>query len=159
MRIRRIQGLSRVVITTNLDDYSGDHPSSSLKPGDQTTNIRFLQDGTPVLYYSAPVCPRCFTRNVSRNGTYMREVQGHSVRIQKYICRECSYSFEAKPPEYGYGKHIPDDLKNSTTKARVLSSLGKAAKMCGIFLSFTVSHETVRTSVPEMPDLHEMESS
>lgn len=159
MRIHRIPGISRVVITTNLDDYSGDHPSSPLKPGDQTTNIRFLQDGTPVLYYSAPVCPRCFSRNVSRNGTYMREVQGHSVRIQKYICRECSYSFEARPPGYGYGKHIPEDMKNRTTKARVLSSLRKAAKMCGIFLGFTVSHETVRTSVPEMPDLHEMESS
>lgn len=159
MRIHRIPGISRVVITTNLDDYSGDHPSSPVKMEDQPTNIRFLPDGTPVLYYSTPVCPRCLSRNVSRNGTYMREIQGHSVRIQKYICNGCSFSFEARPPGYGYGKHIPEDVKDRATKARVLSSLRKAASMCRIFLGINVSHETIRTSVPDMPDLHEMESS
>lgn len=136
MRIHRIPGISRVVITTSLDDYSGDHPPSSVKLDEQPTGIRLNSDGTPILYYPVPLCPRCFSRNVSRNGTYMREVQGHSVRIQKYICKECSYSFEARPPGYGYEKHIPEDLKDKTTKARVL-----------------------RTSVPDMPDLHDRESS
>lgn len=157
MRIHRIPGISRVVITTNLDDYSGDHPSSHVKMEDQPVNIRFNSDGIPVLYYSAPVCPRCLSRNVSRNGTYMREVQGHSVRIQKYICNACSYSFEARPPGYGCGKHIPEDMEDGTTKARVLSSLRKAASMCRIFLGINVSHETIRTSVPDMPDDHDKE--
>lgn len=159
MRIRRIPGISRVVITTNLDDYSGDHPSSPLRLEDQPTNIRFSSDGTPILHYRDPICPRCFSRDVSRNGTYMREVQGHSVKIQKYICNACSFSFEARPPGYGYGKHIPEDLREKTMKSRVLSSLRKAAQMCGIFLGTSVSHESVRTSVPDMPFRHERESS
>ncbi|OWP56920.1 MAG: hypothetical protein B2I17_03480, partial [Thermoplasmatales archaeon B_DKE] len=107
MRIHRIPGIRRVVITTNLDDYSGDNPSSPLKIDEQPTGIRFLADGTPILHYSSPLCPRCMSRNISRNGTYIRDVHGHNVRIQKYICRDCSYSFEARPPGYGYGKHIP----------------------------------------------------
>lgn len=159
MRIHRIPGIRRVVITTNLDDYSGDHASSPLKLEEQPTGIRFLADGTPVLHYSCPVCPRCFSRNVSRNGTYMREIQGHTVRIQKYICGDCSYSFEARPPGYGYGKHFPDDLMKKTARSRVLSSLRKAAEMCGIFLGISVSHETVRASIPEIPDGGKMPSS
>ncbi len=159
MRIHRIPGIKRVVITSTLDDYSGDHPSSPIRMEEQTTGIRFFKDNIPILYYHDPICPRCFSSHVSKNGTYMRDVQNHSVRIQKYICMACSYSFETRPPGYGYGKHIPDDLKDKTTGSRVLSSLRKAARMCGIFLGITVSHETVRMSVPDIPDRHGMESS
>ena len=159
MRIHRIPGIRRVVITTNLDDFSGDNPSSPLKLHEQPTNIRFMEDGTPLLHYSSPLCPRCISRNVSRNGTYTRDVHGHTVRIQKYICRDCSYSFEARPPGYGYGKHIPDDLGEKTTESRILSSLRKTARMCRIFLDINVSHETVRVSVPDIPESRRMESS
>ncbi|OWP56678.1 MAG: hypothetical protein B2I17_04570 [Thermoplasmatales archaeon B_DKE] len=61
MRIHRIPGIKKVVITTNLDDYSGDNPSSPLKIDEQPTGIRFLADGTPVLHYSFPLCPRCIS--------------------------------------------------------------------------------------------------
>lgn len=159
MRIHRIPGLKRVIITTSLDDYSGEHASSPLTMDEQPTDLRFCRDNTPLLYYQNPLCPRCFSKHVSMNGTYTRDLQGHQVRMQKYICNDCSYSFEARPPGYSYGKHIPDDLKEKTTKSRVLSSLRKAAKMCGIFLGFAVSHETVRISVPDIPDRRGMESS
>ncbi len=60
--------------------------------------------------------------------------------IQNYICRDRSHSFEAKPPGYGYGKHIPDDVREKTTGSRVPSSLRKTAKMCMIFLGINISH-------------------
>ncbi|QRF75846.1 hypothetical protein Thermo_01353 [Thermoplasmatales archaeon] len=95
MRIHRIPGIKRVVITTNLDDYSSDGPSSPLKIDEQPTGIRFLTDGAPILHYSSSLRPRCMSRNISRNGAYIRDVHGHNVRIQKYICRDCSHSFGA----------------------------------------------------------------
>lgn len=156
MRIHRIPGISRVVVTTNLDDYSG-HPYTPLRMEDQPTSIRFSNDNIPVLFYPDPICPRCFSRKASRNGTYMREIQGNRIRVQKYLCNDCGYSFEARPP--GYGKHISDDLKEKTTKSRVLSSLRKAASMCRIFLGISISHESVRTSVPDIPEPGKMPSS
>lgn len=89
----------------------------------------------------------------------MRDVQGNPVRIQKYICNDCSYSFETGPPGYGYGKHIPDDVMEKTAKSRILSSLRKTAKMCVIFLGMAVSHETVRKSVHGKPEGHKLPSS
>jgi hypothetical protein len=76
MRILRIPGIKRVVIPTNLDDYSGDHPSSPLKLEEQPKGIGFLTDETPLLHYSCPVSRRCVSRNVARNCTYMREIHG-----------------------------------------------------------------------------------
>ena len=159
MRIHRIPGIKRVVITTTLDDFTGEFSSSTLKIHEQHTGIRFMADGTPLLHYSYPVCPRCLSRNVSKNGTYRRTIQGNNVRIQRYICNDCSYSFEARPPGYGYGKHIPDHVKKKTMKSRVLSSLRKAVRMCQIFLGFKTSHETVRSSVPDIPESVRVKSS
>ncbi|GEM_PF-6592794 len=44
-------------------------------------------------------------------------------------------------------------------KSRVLSSLRKETRMCHIFLGFKTSHETVRSSVPSIPESVRMESS
>ncbi len=73
MRIHRIPGIRRVVITTNPGDFSGDNPSSPLKVDEQPTGIRFMKDVPPILHYSSPLCPGCISRNVSRNGTYIRD--------------------------------------------------------------------------------------
>ena len=48
---------------------------------------------------------------VSRNGTCTRTLENGIVfRVQKYICTVCRYTFVARPPNYGYGKHFPDDI-------------------------------------------------
>ncbi len=113
----RIPGIKRAAITTNLDDFSGDNPSSPLKFDGQPTEIRFLRDGTPILHYSCPVCPGCLSCRVSGKGMCVREVQGNAARIQKYICNDRSYPFEASHPGYGYGKRISDDVIEKTAKS------------------------------------------
>lgn len=62
----------------------------------------------------------------------------HTVKVQKYVCRDCSYSFEARLPGYGYRKHFPDDPGDKNARSRVISSPRKAAKMHGIFLGISV---------------------
>lgn len=118
-----------------------------------------MENGTSLLHYSSSICPGCISHNVSRNGTYIRDVHGHNVRVQKYICRDCSYSFEARPPGYGYGKHIPDDVRRKTVELRALSSLRRTARNCRISPGIHVSHETVRKSLPPIQDYGRMESS
>jgi hypothetical protein len=39
--------------------------------------------------------------------------------IQRHICRNCGYSFVAKPANYGYGKHFPDDIRENCLRTRV----------------------------------------
>ena len=41
-------------------------------------------------------CPRCNSRYINKNGTYKRKT-GHFITIQKYICKECHYSFKELP--------------------------------------------------------------
>lgn len=151
VRYHSIKGIKRKVITTTLDDFTGDAPSSPFFVPDQHVNMTFRGDSI-VLHYMDPICPRCLSRNVSKNGTYMRNISDQDVRIQKYLCNDCSYSFEAHPPGYGYGKHIPDDALKKSTGARLKSSLRKAADMCRIFLNMEISHETVRKSIPPLPE-------
>ena len=159
VRLHSIPGIKRKVITTNLDDYSGDAPSSPVSIPDPQVSMTF-RDDMVLLYYREPVCPRCLSRHVSRNGVYARELSGRQVKVQRYICNDCSYSFEARPPGYGYGKHIPDDLRRKAVSARLKSSLRKAADMCMIYLGAGISHETVRQSVPGIPhEAGKMESS
>ncbi len=131
MRIHRIPGIKRVVITTNLDDFSSDNPPSPLKLDGQHAEIRFPEDGTP-LHYSYPFCTGCLSRRVSRNGTLFR-IQGH-------ICRDCRYSFVARPPNYGYGRHYPDDVREKGVKTRVKTSLRKAADFFRIIGNAIISH-------------------
>jgi len=159
VRYHSISGIKRKVITTTLDDFSGDVPTSPFFIPEQDAGMTFRGDSI-ILHYTDPVCPRCLSRNVSRNGTYMRNISGQNVLIQKYLCNGCSYSFEARPPGYGYGKHIPDDVIKKSVSARLKSSLRKAADMCMIFLGIGISHETVRKSMPPVPENRErMESS
>ena len=92
VRLHSIPGIKRKVITTNLDDYSGDAPSSPVSIPDPRVSMTF-RDDMVLLYYREPVCPRCLSRHVSRNGVYARDLSGRHVKVQRYICNDCSYSF------------------------------------------------------------------
>jgi len=73
---------------------------------------------------------------------------GTVFRIQRYICRKCGYSFVARPPNYGYGKHFPKDVKEKGIRSRIKTSLRKAASLFRILGDMTISHETVRRCIP-----------
>ena len=65
-----------------------------------------------LISFMNPICPQCRSKNVVRNGTSSRTMENGTVfRMQKYTCTDCRYSFVARPPIYGYGKHFPDDIK------------------------------------------------
>ena len=64
----------------------------------------------------------------------------------------------ARPPNYGYGKHFPDDIRNKSMRSRVRTSLRKAADLFRIMGNIIISHETVRRNVPP-PERVMMESS
>jgi hypothetical protein len=71
---------------------------------------------------------------------------GTVFRVQRYICRDCRYSFVARPPNCIYGKHYPDDI-------RVKTSLGQASRLFRIPGNVIISHETIRRYVPPPPDM------
>jgi hypothetical protein len=57
-----------------------------------------------LISFMNPMCPQCLSRKVVRNGTYLRTMEtGIVFRVQRYTCRDCKYSFAARPPNYGYG--------------------------------------------------------
>jgi len=64
----------------------------------------------------------------------------------------------ARPPNYGYGKHFPDDIRNKSIKTRVKTSLRKAAYLFRTIGGTIISHETVRRNVSP-PERSMMESS
>jgi|GEM_PF-4123395 len=83
-----------------------------------------------LISFMNPTCPQCSSKRVSRNGTCFRTMENGTVfRMQKYICSGCRYSFVARPPNYGYGKHFSDDICNKGIKTRVKTSLRKAADL------------------------------
>ena len=64
----------------------------------------------------------------TEKGTCKRTMENGMVfRIQRYICTNCRYSFVARPPSYGYGKHFPNEIKDKSVKSRVKTSLRKNA--------------------------------
>ena len=81
-----------------------------------------FRDDMALLYYREPVCSRGLSRHGSRNGVYARDLPGHHEKVQRYICNDCPYSFESRPPGYGYGKHIPDYLRRKAVSAFSISS-------------------------------------
>ena len=106
-----------------------------------------------------PMCPQCHSKNVVRNGTCIRKLENGTVfRIQRYICRDCRYSFVARPPNYGYGKHYPSDMKEKGIRTRVKTSLRKTADIFHTIGRIIISHETVRRAIPLVP-VSMMESS
>jgi len=100
------------VITYDLNDFGLD-PSMKTLIDSNMPDVRIASGNDPdLLHYRKPVCPQCGSRNVVKNGTFMRSLEtGSLLRIQRYRCRDCLFSFEARPPGHGYGNHLSDDTR------------------------------------------------
>lgn len=152
VKIHRYTFIKKRIITTNLDDFTGDNPSSprDVNIPDVSISPRGELD---ILFYNNPVCPLCLSSNVSRNGTFVRTLEsGQPIIIQKYICNECDNSFDARPPNYGYGNHFSDDIKKKSVRGRVRTSLRNVRSFFHDLMNVRISHETVRKSMPDVPD-------
>ena len=142
MKIHRYAFLKKRIITTNLDDFTGDAPSSP----NVEMDLLFYRD--PL----CPLCPLCLSSNISKNGTFVRTLEsGQFILIQKYICNDCGHSFDARPPNYGYGNHFSDETKEKSVKGRVKTSLRNVKSFFLDLLDLSISHETVRKNVPDIP--------
>lgn len=98
-----------------------------------------------LISFMNPICPRCHSRNIVNNG--------RAFRTQRYICEDCRYSFVARPPNYGYGKHYPDVIMEKSVRARVKTSLRKAADLLRILGNVIISQETTRRYISPPPDM------
>lgn len=102
-----------------------------------------------IVRYTSPVCPECCSGAVSKNGTYSKKLENGTVlKIQKYVCKRCGEKFMARLPGYGYRKHISDSTKEKGIKARVKSTLRKAAWFIQTMLDSFISRETIRKLIP-----------
>jgi hypothetical protein len=79
---------------------------------------------------------------------YLHQNHGEWYSIQRDICNDCRYSFVARHPNYGYGKHFPDDIRGNGLRTRVKTSLRKAADLFRILGSVIISHEIIRKNIP-----------
>ena len=76
---------------------------------------------------------------------------GQPILIQKYICNDCGHSFDARPPNYGYGNHFSNETKEKSVKGRVKTSLRNVRFFFVDLLDVKISHETIRNNVPVIP--------
>ena len=149
MRLRKAPYTEFRSIHTTLDSFSDIHNSFTLMINNiPVVDIELKQNG--LISYMNPACPKCSSRNVVKNGTCARTMEnGIKFRIQRYMCKDCSYSFVARPPNYGCGKHYPDDLKEKSIRSRIKTSLRKTADLFHILGNVIISHETIRKYMPE----------
>ena len=158
MRLRKAPYTEFRRVSTSLDDYvSVDSPLVFLVNNIPMMDMELKEND--LISFMNPMCPQCRSRNVVRNGTCLRTMENGTVfRVQRYICRDCRYSFVARPPNYGYGKHYPDDVREKSVRTRVKTSLRKASDLFRILGNVIISHETIRKYVPPpLPGM--MESS
>ena len=152
MRLRKAPYTEFRRVSTSLDDYA----SVDSSPIFLINNIPMMDielKENDLISFMNPMCPQCRSRNVVRNGTCLRTMENGTVfRVQRYICRDCRYSFVARPPNYGYGKHYPDDVREKSVKTRVKTSLRKASGLFRILGNVIISHETIRRYVPSPPE-------
>ena len=148
MRLRKAPYTEFRRVFTSLDDYA----SVDSSPVFLVNNIPMMDmelRENDLISFMNPMCPQCRSKNVVRNGTCLRTMENGTVfRVQRYICRDCRYSFVARPPNYGYGKHYPDDIREKSIRTRVKTSLRKAADLFRILGNVIISHETIRRYVP-----------
>ena len=158
MRLRKAPYTEFRRVSTSLDDYA----SVDSSPVFLVNNIPVMDmelKENDLISFMNPICPHCGSRNVVKNGTCIRTMENGTVfRVQRYICRDCRYSFVARPPNYGYRKHFPDDVREKSIRTRVKTSLRKASSLFRILGNIMISHETVRKYVPP-PQNTVMESS
>ena len=153
MRLRKAPYTEFRRVSTSLDDYA----SLDSSPLFLVNNIPMMDmelRENDLITFMNPMCPQCRSKNVVRNGTCLRTMENGTVfRVQRYICNDCRYSFVARPPNYGYGKHYPDDVREKSVKTRVKTSLRKAADLFRIIGNVIISHETIRKYVPSPLDM------
>ena len=102
-----------------------------------------------ILFYRDPLC---LSSNLSKNGTFVRTLEsGQPILVQKYICNDCGHSFDARPPNYGYGNHFSNETKERAGKGRVKTSLRNVRSSFLDLLDFKISHESIRNNVPDIP--------
>ncbi len=151
MKIHRYTFIKKRIITTDLDDFTGEAPSS---PKDvNLPDVSISPKGEmDLLFYKNPLCPLCLSSNVSKNGTFVRTLEsGQPILIQKYICNDCGHSFDARPPNYGYGNHFSNETKEKSVKGRVKTSLRNVKSFFLDLIDVKISHETIRNNVPVIP--------
>ena len=151
MKIHRYTFIKKRIITTDLDDFTGEAPSS---PKDvNLPDVSISPKGEmDLLFYKDPLCPLCLSSNVSKNGTFVRTLEsGQPILIQKYICNDCGHSFDARPPNYGYGNHFSNETKEKSVKGRVKTSLRNVKSFFLDLIDVKISHETIRNNVPVIP--------
>lgn len=106
-------------ISTTFDSFS-DIDNSSMFMINCVPMLEIELIENDLISYMNPLCPKCNSKNIVKNGTCTKTMEnGVKFRIQRYICRDCSYSFVARPPNYGYGKYYPDDLKEKSIRSRI----------------------------------------
>ena len=158
MRLRKAPYTEFRRVSTSLDDYASVDSSLVFMVNNIPMMDLELRENDLISFMN-PMCPQCRSKNVVRNGTCLRTMENGTVfRVQRYICHDCRYSFVARPPNYGYGKHYPEDVREKSVKTRVKTSLRKAADLFRIIGNVIISHETIRKYVPSPPDMV-MESS
>ena len=148
MKIHRYTFIKKRIITTDLDDFTGEAPSS---PKDvNLPDVSISPKGEmDLLFYKDPLCPLCLSSNVSKNGTFVRTLEsGQPILTQKYICNDCGHSFDARPPNYGYGNHFSNETKEKSVKGRAKTSLRNVESFFLDLLDMSIAHETVRKNVP-----------
>ena len=150
MRLRKAPYTEFKRVSTSLDDFSF-VSSSPIFLLNRVPMMDLELKENDLISFMNPVCPQCNSKNVVKNGTCFRTMEnGTTFRMQRYICSDCRYSFVARPPNYGYGKHFPHDIQNKSMKSRVKTSLRKAASLFRITGDTIISHETVRRLVPPL---------
>jgi len=152
MRLRKVPYIEFRRVSTSLDDFA----SIDSSPVFILNNIPVMDlelKENDLIGFMNPVCPQCSSSKVVKNGTCFRKMENGTVfRIQSYICRKCGYSFVASPPNYGYGKHFPNDMKEKGIRSRIKTPLRKAASLFRILGDIMISHEIVRKYVPPIQD-------
>lgn len=140
-------------VSTSFEDYA----SVDFSPALLVNNIPMMDielKENDLISFINPICPHCSSKNVVKNGIYIRKLENGIVfRVQRYICNDCRYSFVAKHPIYGYRRHYPDDVRDKSVKTRVKTSLRKAADLFRIIGNVIISHETIRKYVPSPLDM------
>ena len=140
-------------VFTSFEDYA----SVDFSPAFLVNNIPMMDielKENDLISFINPICPHCSSKNVVKNGICIRKLENGIVfRVQRYICNDCRYSFVAKHPIYGYGKHYPDNVRDKSVKTRVKTSLRKAADLFRIIGNVIISHETIRKYVPSPLDM------
>ena len=148
MRLRKAPYIDSNKVSTSLDNFF----SIGSSPVIMLNNIPMMDielKENDLISFMNPICPHCGSKNVVKNGTCIRKLHNGTVfRVQRYICNDCRYSFVARPPNYGYGKHLPDDVKEKSIRSRVKISLRKAANLFRILGNIMISHNTMRKYIP-----------